>query len=987
MEEKILLVDGHSLLFRAFYGMPLSMTAPDGTHTNAIYGFLSIFRKVMEEEKPNFVAVAFDTRKKTFRHEMFEGYKGTRKPAPPEFHEQLPVMKEVLDAMGIQVVTLPGFEADDILGTLARKAEAEGVAPRILSGDRDLLQIATEKTQIILPKTKGGETLYERYFADDVKREMGVTPAEFIDMKALMGDSSDNIPGLPGVGPKTASAIIAAYHSIENAKAHEAEITPKKARLAMEEHFELAELSKQLATICTDAPLEVSVRDLSPGDPTSPAVREIYRKLGFRSLLAAFAEKKEETKPLTFRRVLTFAEGEEILQRAAKAERIGLSVVAGKKEIYAVGLAFSEESVAFSVGGVFSEKELCRQLGELAKNVPHIASANVKELLKHLTFTAKAPTVTEDGWISSDVPEDIERLFGTAETSAVDPFEEIYSRFAPKKEPVSVETPGNETVSFGETLTAQNTESEAVSGAELRETPFCANSDVCDAENTCLAQDVSKYFDAVIAAYLIDPLKSDWDFGAIAGGYLQMTVPGRSELLGKKTPDEFLAAARKKGGEDKAMETIAEVAAMEAAVSLRAEDALLAKLRELEMEKLFREIEMPLVPVLAQMELSGIFASREALLAYGESLQNRIDALEAAIYEAAGETFNINSPKQLGTILFEKMHLPGGKKTKTGYSTAADVLEALAPDTPIVAKILEYRTYTKLKSTYADGLIPCIDADGRIRTSFNQTITATGRLSSTDPNLQNIPMRMELGRQIRKCFFPKEGCVFVDADYSQIELRILAHMSGDEKLIEAYKNARDIHRATAAEVFHVPFDEVTDELRRKAKAVNFGIVYGISSFGLSQGLSISRQEASAYIKEYFSTYPRIQAFLQHLVLEAKRTGAATSMFGRRRPVPELKSANFAQRSFGERIAMNSPIQGSAADIIKIAMVRVSRRLLEEQMQAKLILQIHDELLIEAPKEEAERAKAILEEEMKAAADLSVTLETDCHIGADWYEAK
>ncbi len=960
MEEKILLVDGHSLLFRAFYGMPLSMTAPDGTHTNAVYGFLAIFRKVLEEERPAYVAVAFDTREKTFRHERFEDYKGTRKPAPPEFHEQLPLIKEVLDAMGITVVTLPGFEADDILGTLARRGEAEGLAPRILSGDRDLLQIASDKTQIILPKTKGGETLYERYFADDVVREMGVTPKEFIDMKALMGDSSDNIPGLPGVGPKTASAIIAKYHSIENAKAHEDEITPKKARQSMEEHYDLAELSKELATICTDAPLPVSIRDLTPGDPQSPAVREIYRKLGFRSLLAAFAKTREEKKNLTFRAAGTFAELEEALLKAENAEAIGLSVVAGKKEVYAVGLAFSEETVAFPVGGRLAEKEVLGQLAGLVQTAPHVASANVKDLFKLLPLSASAPRQMEmdgEGWISADVPEDIARLFSDGETAAEDSFEKIYRRF--------------------ETRADADDSLSVSAGNEIKRL----------SDEPALAVDASRFFDAVIAAYLIDPLKSDWDFGAIAGGYLGITMPGRSELLGKKSPDEFLAAAVKKDGGAKARETLLEVAAMEAAVSLRAKRPLLEKLRELGMEKLFLEVEMPLVPVLASMECAGILASREALLAYGEMLQKRIDELEAAIYEEAGEEFNINSPKQLGVILFEKMHLPGGKKTKTGYSTAADVLEALAPDAPIVAHILEYRTYTKLKSTYADGLISCIDEDGRIRTTFNQTITATGRLSSTDPNLQNIPMRMELGRQIRKCFFPKEGCVFVDADYSQIELRILAHMSGDEKLIEAYKNARDIHRATAAEVFHVPFDEVTDELRRKAKAVNFGIVYGISSFGLSQGLSISRQEAAAYIKEYFATYPRIHVFLQHLVTNAKKVGAAYSMFGRRRPVPELASSNFAQRSFGERIAMNSPIQGSAADIIKIAMVRVFRRLKEENMQARLILQIHDELLIEAPAEEAEKAKALLEEEMKAAAEMEVTLETDCHIGADWYEAK
>ncbi|MGX8703854.1 MAG: DNA polymerase I, partial [bacterium] len=800
-------------------------------------------------------------------------------------------------------------------------------APRILSGDRDLLQIATEKTQIILPKTKGGETVYERYFAADVLREMGVTPEAFVDMKALMGDSSDNIPGLPGVGPKTASAIIAKYGSIENAKLHEAEITPKKARQAMEEHYDLAELSKELAKICTDAPLAVAVRDLTPGDMKSDAVREVYRRLGFRSFLSEFAEKAEEKKGTEIRVVNDVTAAEETFAKAEAAGKVGLSVVAGKKELYAVGLAFGEEAVALVPEGFLTEEYLCEKLSVLTGKIEQIASMNIKEILKQIDSGASADG--EKNPCPSEQSEE-SREQGTCHSERSEESRE------------------------GNTCPSERSE-ESCEG------------NICPSERSeeSRPQEATKYFDAVIAAYLIDPLKSDWDFGAIAGGFLGQTMPGRSELLARKTPDDFLAAAAKKGDEAKARQTLAELAAKEASVALLAEEALLARLRDLGMEKLFYEVEMPLVPVLAAMEKAGIYASREELVSYGQMLDTRIKELESSIYEEAGEEFNLNSPKQLGNILFEKMHLPGGKKTKTGYSTAADVLEALAPDAPIVAKILEYRTYSKLKSTYADGLLPCIEEDGRIRTTFNQTITATGRLSSTDPNLQNIPMRMELGRQIRRCFFPKEGCIFVDADYSQIELRILAHMSGDEKLIDAYKNARDIHRTTAAEVFHVPFDEVSDELRRKAKAVNFGIVYGISSFGLSQGLSISRQEAAAYIKEYFTTYPRIHAFLQGLVVSAKKEGAAYSMFGRRRPVPELASANFAQRSFGERIAMNSPIQGSAADIIKIAMVRVYRRLQEEKMRSRLILQIHDELLIEAPSEEAEKAKAILEEEMKA----------------------
>ena len=488
-------------------------------------------------------------------------------------------------------------------------------------------------------------------------------------------------------------------------------------------------------------------------------------------------------------------------------------------------------------------------------------------------------------------------------------------------------------------------------------------------------------FDCIVAAYLIDPLKSDWKYDDVASGYMHATVKSEEELIGKKGPGAFVKA------EPDRADVLASMAGLSAYAAAGSADSLMKKLKEEEMDTLFNTIEMPLVSVLASMEREGILASREELKKYGDRLEERIEELTKEIYEDAGEEFNINSPKQLGVILFEKLKLKGGKKTKTGYSTAADVLEKLAPDAKIVANILEYRTYSKLKSTYADGLQSCIEEDGRIRTTFNQTITATGRLSSTDPNLQNIPMREDLGRRIRKCFYPKEGCVFVDADYSQIELRVLAHMSGDEKLIEAYREAKDIHAATASQVFHVPYEEVTDQQRRNAKAVNFGIVYGQSSFGLSQGLSISRKEAQDYINDYFKTYPKIKAFLDGLVSSAKEKGYAVSVFGRRRPVPELKASNFMQRSFGERVAMNSPIQGTAADIMKIAMNRVYARLMKEGLKSRLILQIHDELLIEAPTEEAEYARKILEEEMKGAANLSVALETDCHIGTDWYEAK
>lgn len=893
MNKKILLVDGYSILFRAFYGMPLSMTTPDGVHTNAVYGFLAILRKVIEEEQPDYIAVAFDKKAPTFRHKMYEAYKGNRQAAPPEFHEQVPLVKELLESMDITHLSLEGWEADDILGTLSRKAEAEGIDVSLVSGDRDLLQIATDKTEIIIPKTSKGQTTYEHYYASDVYESLGVTPLEFIDMKALMGDSSDNIPGLPGVGPKTAAAIISTYHSIENAQKHVDEIKPKKAQTAMREHYDLAVLSKDLATIRLDAPIDVNIEDLTVKNIYNERSYDVIKKLNFKSLFKFFESESSDKAPEAMVSIVNGkSECESVYANAffflmnssAGSRTIGIDVVCERHQAYAYGLAYDGKYYGIPVSDEIDAEYLSKKNRDLmldaAKNGVRVATCNGKSLLK-------------------------------------------------------------------------------LTGIPMAET----------------------LFDVIVAAYLIDPLKSDWKYDDVASGYMHATVKSEEELIGKKGPGAFA-----KSEPDKT-EVLASMAGLSAYAAAGSADALLTKLKEEEMENLFNTIEMPLVSVLASMECAGILASREELRKYGDRLEDRINELTKEIYEEAGEQFNINSPKQLGVILFEKMKLKGGKKTKTGYSTAADVLEKLAPEAKIVANILEYRTYSKLKSTYADGLQNCIEEDGRIRTTFNQTITATGRLSSTDPNLQNIPMREDLGRRIRKCFYPKDGCVFVDADYSQIELRVLAHMSGDEKLIEAYREAKDIHAATASQVFHVPYEEVTDQQRRNAKAVNFGIVYGQSSFGLSQGLSISRKEAQDYINDYFKTYPKIKAFLDGLVASAKEKGYAVSVFGRRRPVPELKASNFMQRSFGERVAMNSPIQGTAADIMKIAMNRVYGRLMKEGLKSRLILQIHDELLIEAPAEEAEYAKKILEEEMRAAANLSVALETDCHIGTDWYEAK
>ncbi len=882
MSEKIVLIDGHSILNRAFYGIP-ELTNSEGLHTNAVYGFLNILFKILDEEKAQYLAVAFDLKAPTFRHKMYAEYKGTRKAMPEELREQVPIMKEVLSAMGVPLLMKEGYEADDLLGTIAGQAERAGLEVSIVSGDRDLLQLATDKVQIRIPKTKRTGTEIENYYAADVKEKYLVTPTEFVDVKALMGDASDNIPGIPGVGEKTATKIISEFGSIENAHDHLEEIKPNKAKLSLEEHYDLAVLSKTLAKINTESPVTLDLQAAKLTDLYTAEAFTWMKKLEFKNLLSRFhVEAPKDEAADHFELADTREKAEKFLEKAAKAESFGFAWIEERDKIYGLALSLGDEGTAFLLAeGSFDENGLALDF-----------------LRDHL----------------------------------------------------------EELLVYGKTAAVLDLKSQL----DLFTVP-----------------DREKLFDLSIGAYLVNPLKDHYPYEDIAKEYLAQLIPGRAELFGK----DPLEKAKENG------EVFAKWACYQAYVAAAALEPVLAKLREMEMEHLFRDIEMPLVYTLRDMERAGISVEAEALKTYGDQLAGRIRELETAIYEQAGETFNINSPKQLGVILFEKMQLPGGKKTKTGYSTAADVLEKLAPEHPIVASILEYRTLAKLKSTYADGLAGFIGPDGRIHSTFNQTITATGRISSTEPNLQNIPVRMELGRLIRKVFVPKPGCVFVDADYSQIELRVLAHLSRDERLIQAYRDAEDIHRITASQVFHIPFDEVTPLQRRNAKAVNFGIVYGISSFGLSQDLSISRKEASEYIEKYFETYPGIKSFLDGLVENAKKNGYVTTLYGRRRPMPELKSSNFMQRSFGERVAMNAPIQGTAADIIKIAMIHVSERLKKEQLKSRLILQVHDELLIEAEESELEQVKTILREEMQGAAELSVRLEIDMHTGKNWYEAK
>ncbi len=886
MGEKLVLIDGHSILNRAFYGVP-DLSNTQGLHTNAIYGFLNILFKILEEEKPDFLAVAFDVKAPTFRHEIYKEYKGTRKPMPAELAEQVPVIKEALGAMGIWMVEQAGLEADDILGTLARRAEEAGMEVALVSGDRDLLQIATDRIKIRIPKTKGGKTEVEDYYAADVEAKYGVDPTGFIDLKALMGDTADNIPGVPKVGEKTAAELMKQFGSLDNIYAHVEEVSKKSVRESLAAHKDLAYLSRTLAAICVDSPVETDWEKARLGDLFTKEAYEVFVRLEFKNMLGRFGKipEKKRDPAAHFEATSDLTKAAQIMEAAKMAERCAFCLADDGDGPVALALCFGEEDVyVLRAEGFLSAAYIRTELAGLYRQGKPLATFGVKKAY---------PALLSDG----EIPE----------------------------------------------------------GCGTR-----------------------ALFDILIAAYLLNPLKSDYAPEDVAAEQLSLTVAGRKQLFEKRT----LAEAMEQKPED-----FTRYAGYIAYVCYTACPVLEAKLRDAGMWKLFTEMEMPLSRVLYEMEKEGVAVRREELKNYGDNLTGRIAELEKAIHAEAGCVFNINSPKQLGEILFEKMGLKGGKKTKTGYSTAADVLERLASDHRIVADILEYRGLTKLKSTYADGLADYIGEDGRIHTSFNQTITATGRISSTEPNLQNIPMRTEQGRMIRKVFVPRDGWLFTDADYSQIELRVLAHISGDRQLIEAYKSDADIHRITASKVFHTPFAEVTDLQRRNAKAVNFGIVYGISSFGLSQDLSIGRKEAEGYINQYFETYPEVKKFLDKQVEEAREKGYVTTMFGRRRPIPELKSSNFMQRSFGERVAMNSPIQGSAADIIKLAMIRVYERLKTRRLASRLILQIHDELLIETKASEQEEVKALLEEEMKRAADLSVSLEVDLHTGESWYEAK
>lgn len=881
MSDKIMLLDGNSLINRGFYAMP-NLSNRNGEFTGGVFGFLNIFFKLLDEEQPRRAAVCFDVHQPTFRHLAFDAYKGTRKGMPEELKPQMPLLKKILTAMGVSIFELGGYEADDLLGTLAKKSKALGLEPVIVSGDRDLLQIADEVIRVRIPKTKGGKTVVEDYRAEDVKAVYGVTPEEFIEMKALMGDTSDNVPGVPSIGEKTAAKIITEYKSVENAIANADKVKPARASANLKEYAEQARLSKFLVTIKTDVPLDFDADKTVLGDIFNKDAYELFKEYNFKSLLNRFdTQSVNNSAPADCDFV--YADNAQAAARALSEinpfAEVSLRLIYDNDEITA--LAVSDEAGRATVIELPEQ-----QLLSLAKQF----------------LESDSPKIVHDG----------------------------------KHDIVSLKHRGIE-----------------LNGI---------------------------VFDTMIASYILNSGRDEYEYNELAADFLEESYPSLDEVFGRGKSRKLFSELDR----DKKIDLLGSMAE----VGLRAKAVMSDKIEENKQHELYYDIDLPLIYVLADMELEGMGVDRDGLIAYGKSLEGKIAELESDIYWLAGEKFNINSPKQLGVILFDKLGLKGGKKTKTGWSTAADVLEKLRDEDEIVGKILEYRTYVKLKSTYADGLLAVLDTKtDRIYSTFKQTVATTGRISSTEPNLQNIPIRLELGRQLRKVFIPREGCVYVDGDYSQIELRVLASMSGDETLINAFREGRDIHAITASQVFNVPLEEVTPQQRSNAKAVNFGIVYGIGAFGLGQDIGISRKEAEKYINGYFEKYPRVKTFMNDMVEFAKQNGYANTIFNRRRYIPEISSGNFIQRSFGERVAMNMPVQGSAADIIKIAMVKVHRRLKAEGLRSKLILQVHDELMIEAYRDELDKVKQIMTEEMEGAVKLAVPLVTDVHIGDTWYEAK
>lgn len=880
---KLMVIDGNSLINRAFYGIRM-LTTKDGQPTNAVYGFVNILLKLLDEEKPDALCVTFDRKAPTFRHLAYEGYKAQRKGMPDELAAQLPVLKDVLAAMNIPRYELDGWEADDLIGTIAARDTAAGWETVIVTGDKDSLQLVTDSTRVKLVSTRMGQTTTKEMTPETFREAYGFDPVHIVDLKALMGDTSDNIPGVKGIGEKTAMDLIQRYQSVEAIYADVEGVEAKPAvKKKLTEGEEQARMSYDLATIRCDAPIDFSPEDARRREPDGPALYELFLALEFNKLIdkmglsggpAAGRADKPAAGAVRQERVTDRVRMEELVEQWRREPWVAVLALPSL-DVVAVAWDGGARAALCAADRLEGYNELLRALfsGEIQK-----VSHNVKDLM-HLLL---------DEGLSTD--------------------------------------------------------------------GFC--------------------FDTALAAYLLSPTDGSYELEKLGITYFNQEFPKAKEYL---APDAFGPLADPAGP--------AEAMCAHAALAAALYRALAPKLEELDMHELYYGLELPLCPVLAEMERAGMLVDRRALADFGILLDGRIQADEALIYELAGEEFNINSTQQFGRILFDKLGLPPVKKTKTGYSTNADVLEKLRDKHPIVEAVLDYRQLAKLKSTYVDGLTKVIAADGRIHTSFQNTVTATGRLSSTEPNLQNIPVRTELGAELRKMFVAPAGRVLVDADYSQIELRLLAHIAGDEHMIAAFRAGEDIHTVTASQVFGVPPEQVTHEMRRRAKAVNFGIVYGISDFSLSQDIGVTRAEAKAYMEKYFEKYSGVHAYMTQVVERAKADGYVSTLMGRRRWLPELKSSNFNLRSFGERVALNMPIQGTAADLIKKAMLHVDGRLRREGLEARLVLQVHDELIVECPEGEAEQVQRLLAEEMEHVAELAVPLTAEAHAGKSWAEAK
>ncbi len=887
--ERILIIDGNSLINRAYYAMHKPMITAEGIYTQGIYGFLNMLHKLQNDYKPAYQAVAFDLKAPTFRHLEYDGYKAGRHAMPPELVMQLPLLKEILQAMRIAVLELEGYEADDILGTVAKAAEARGIDPYIITGDKDALQLATHRTRIVIMRQ--GISVFDLYDYDRMLEDYHLTPTQFIDLKGLMGDKSDNLPGIPGIGEKRGIQLLQQFGSLEEMLRRTDEISSPSLRQNVEEYAQQAMMSKRLATIVTDVPIELDFEAMRTKEPDYAHLEALFTKLEFRTFL---------------RRLLRHT--------PASAEAEALPPVDAKGQVLKAASQLDALKVLETLGG--DTPVFLKVFGE----GDHVAGPRI------------------DG------------IFLSAGGQA------FY-----------LETAG---IGIAAIIDWMNAHPLPLLGHELKDDLFML---MYHGLKTC-----QPVYDTAIAAYVLDSSRNRYDLPTLALEQLHVQLPSMEDFLAESGQIDLFS--------DAGLQYVDYGLKLEQVVR-QLMPIQKAELSSKELEALFYDVEMPLIEVMAAMEVSGVAVNASFLAAFGDELRGQITDLEQEIYAYAGGPFNINSPAKLGTVLFETLGLPAGKKSKRGYSTSAEVLEKIRPLHPIVDKVLTYRNLSKLLSTYVEGMKPLICADGRIRAHFQQTVTATGRISCTEPNLQNIPIRQELGRRLRQAFVAEEGHVLVGADYSQIELRILAHLSGDEELIDAFNRGDDIHKLTASRVLGVPFDEVTLEQRTRAKAVNFGVIYGMSSFGLSENLNISRKEAEDYIQDYFRIHEKVKDYMDGQIALCRSRGYSTTLLGRRRAIPEIHASNHTLRQFGERLAMNSPIQGTAADIIKIAMNLVYRDLREACPDAKLILQVHDELIIEVPEADAEAVQALLVRNMESAMDLRVRLKAEPACGKSWFDLK